>query len=71
MVFPEFLDIWKAENGKKGKKTKRAKTQRSQRGFLYIYIYICVYARAGTSGILTLIYTTGLLFFELTFAGTV
>ena len=33
--FPEFLDIWKAENGKKRKKTKRAKTQRSQRGFLF------------------------------------
>ena len=38
-----------------------------------ICIYICVYIhkRAGTSDILTSIYTTGLLFFELTFAGTV
>ena len=40
---------------------------------VYVYIYICVYLhkRAGASDILTSIYTTGLLFFELTFAGTV
>ena len=36
-----------------------------------VYGYIYVHKRAGTSDILTSIYTTGLLFFELTFAGTV
>ena len=36
-----------------------------------IYIYIYILKRAGTSDILTFVYTTGLLFFGLTFAGTV
>ncbi len=38
---------------------------------LYVYIYIYILKRAGTSDILTFVYTTGLLFFGLTFAGTV